>query len=642
MVKLWNDINRRTMLPFFLGFVFLLTFNISFIQNDYIAEYPWAEPSGELLYVTEESPVSYYFQADDDDIYGLTLLYYEAKKPEDVKGNLYTTQLQLLSEQGEELFSYCMINNITKEEENSVGIQLPEGLCLKEGGNYEIQLSSNAPSSENAIGFFKDYWTGGLLVRVFYKWFSRDFVRLICIVSETVLWMGFVLVFSRKKISIEKMFLLASVVLCICWTMMMPCFRVPDEDSHFVRIWGILNHYLLVPENGEIRIPDISVSWQNYTLYYLKNHLAEMNIGAGTRALSCVNMALYNPVVYLLQMIGVGTGRFVAKNIWIICFLGRLVSSVGCSIMIYYAIRWIPYGKTLLALMSLSPVAFQERASLSADAMTYAAVVLLLALCLKIREQKQPVSWRQWGGVTCLILLVASCKVVYFVAAAAVLLIPRSKYVAKRTCYWYRGIVLSFSFILAIGWVKFAGRYLEFTNGGGNAGEKISFVLHNPISYVALLIRTSWEYVGVWMQEMFGSILGYPQRIPVNATLPILLILVFVYEFQHERSRGIKGDRTVVLLSCVVFLTCVLLILSSLYVQWTKGVPSEIIFIHGIQGRYFMPILPFLWGGILKLKNERNAAENSEDIFHAGRMIMCFVLGNLAMLTCVFLGGSFI
>ena len=144
------------------------------------------------------------------------------------------------------------------------------------------------------------------------------------------------------------------------------------------------------------------------------------------------------------------------------------------------------------------------------------------------------------------------------------------------------------------------------------------------------------------MQEMFGSILGYPQRIPVNATLPILLILVFVYEFQHERSRGIKGDRTVVLLSCVVFLTCVLLILSSLYVQWTKGVPSEIILIHGIQGRYFMPILPFLWGSILKLKNERNAAENSEDIFHAGRMIMCFVLGNLAMLTCVFLGGSFI
>ena len=59
MVKLWNDINRRTILPFFLGFVFLLTFNISFIQNDYIAEYPWAEPSGELLYVTEESPVSY-------------------------------------------------------------------------------------------------------------------------------------------------------------------------------------------------------------------------------------------------------------------------------------------------------------------------------------------------------------------------------------------------------------------------------------------------------------------------------------------------------------------------------------------------------------------------------------------------------
>ena len=95
-----------------------------------------------------------------------------------------------------------------------------------------------------------------------------------------------------------------------------------------------------------------------------------------------VNMALYAPVSYIFQVIGIRIADIFSDNTYILVLAGSLANITGCTVLIYYAVKWIPSGKELLTFISLLPMVLQLRCSLSVDAITYAILVLFLAFCL--------------------------------------------------------------------------------------------------------------------------------------------------------------------------------------------------------------------------------------------------------------------
>lgn len=633
---------RRSIMLLLIGVIAIISFNHWYIKDDYIVQFPYVDVSTETMAVTAGHPASVEFTAEKDSIYGFNLYYTKAES-----GDGYTTNFQLL-QCGTVIYS-AVIDNASGYEDQQVQLKVPEGLLLQEGADYEIRLTSDAREEENSLIFHKNYEKDEVCVRIFYRWFSRSFVIRLCSMGELLLLAAAFAMTEKRNASPECLFLFASILLCTCWCVLMPSFRVPDEDSHFVRIFGILEGYFVVPADGRVPIPKIPVAWQQYTPYNMWKHLESANYGTDRKLWDCVNIALYNPLVYIFQLVGVSIGSL-SRNVWITCLAGRMISSIGCSVLIYYAIKWIPYGKWALAVISLCPVALQERASLSADAMTYAAVVLLLAYCMKLGTQKEnSVGWKQLIPLTVMVLMVSSSKVVYFMTAFLVFLIPSDRFSKKKTGKCYKIITVIAAMFLAVGWAAYAGRYLSLTNGGGNSTEKIRWVMHNPLSYVGLMLHTLWKYGALWTTQLTGATLGYPMPFTAGDTLTLIGVIVLVVAFfcKAEKKARVDGNlkrdcecdlrrRGNQILLCFVSLVTVILIMSGLYVQWTKGNPEEIEAIEGIQGRYFLPILPVLYF-VLTSRNEDYESPCKVQL----HCVVISLIQNIAVLTCIVMSSSF-
>lgn len=63
-----------------------------------------------------------------------------------------------------------------------------------------------------------------------------------------------------------------------------------------------------------------------------------------------VNMALYSPISYIFQVLGIGIADLFCNNTYIMVLAGSVTNIAGCTILIYYAIKFIPYGKGALHL----------------------------------------------------------------------------------------------------------------------------------------------------------------------------------------------------------------------------------------------------------------------------------------------------
>ena len=107
-------------------------------------------------------------------------------------------------------------------------------------------------------------------------------------------------------------------------------------------------------------------------------------------------------------------------------------------------------------------------------------------------------------------------------------------------------------------------------------------------------MNTLAVYAGSWFDDMLGLRLGWQ-----DVTLPrILIVCVAILGcFTAVKSAGEPtyfkpGKRTVAIAAAVC---CSLMIMAALFLVYT---PEGAQFIYGVQGRYFLPLLPLFMLGI--------------------------------------------
>ena len=121
---------------------------------------------------------------------------------------------------------------------------------------------------------------------------------------------------------------------------------------------------------------------------------------------------------------------------------------------------------------------------------------------------------------------------------------------------------------------------------GNRIIDQAKWIAEHPIQYLAVLGRTILDYFGNFIREMEGQNLSW-----YNIYLPSLLtsIQIGLVALIAMRDEGLKETekmrKNILLLSAV----SVLIICTSLYVWWTPAGSSRIV---GLQGRYFLPLIP--------------------------------------------------
>lgn len=602
--------------------------------TDYIAADAYLTPSSEKIYVSKENDLVFSISPTEKTIRSILFQVGLPKQPSDSYSTMIT-----ISQEGEQLYSTTIKNDggmisevesLSSEDgldEEPTEFIFDEAIKLTNlSETYTVSISSDAPNDMSAYSFHlnDDGSVWHRLTYLIFKFYIRIiFCVLLC--SAISLFFYFILLDRDKNVKAnssntrntfehpENVFLLVSLILCGLFMLVMPTFLVPDSANHFVRAYGITKGYFIIPSNGQIQIPDNLIPYKSYTFtpyIVVKNFFTSIHYD-NLINYDVVNMALYSPFSYLLQAFGIGIANLISNNVYVLYYSGVICNIVGCTAILFLAIKYIPYGKNVILVLSIMPMAVEQRASLSVDAFTYAMTIAVISFVIYFREKKKKMTKNEIAFMFLIIFFMASCKVIYFIAALLILLIPYECFGSKIRNIVTKTIGMITLMTTSIGWFLLANGYLSQTRGGSSASAKLSYIIHNPIRYFYILNSNLWDNGCDYLFGLFGNKLG-STNIEISNSLVFVGLLAVFTVFIIAFLKKINTDLTMRIAMLIIAIGMIALILSSLYIQWTSEAAMTYS-VEGVQGRYFLPVIPFMLFAFLGSEGIKDTNNSSID-----------------------------
>lgn len=309
-------------------------------------------------------------------------------------------------------------------------------------------------------------------------------------------------------------------------------------------------------------------------------------------------VAVLNPVSYLPQVPALWLGERLGLSPMALFYLGRLAGLAAGILLTFFAIRAIPVHSYAFAAIALLPTILFSRSTFDADQFTNGLAFLFLAMVIREIVAEGPMPPRIVAVLALTAFLLAQCKSAYLFLPFFALAIPRSRFrlsggkAAACTLVIVPGLAASAAWMLLLKDGFFEGiRYVTWS-GAVFPDLQVRWVLSNPLEYAAVLLRTVFltSFIPVTILGLIG-IFGPPVMLPplLYPVFAIALAAVFIAEPsgmpERLRSWSVRVLATVLLASSVG------MILTLLYVQWTR-VGSPVV--EGFQGRYLYPMIPLV------------------------------------------------
>ena len=444
----------------------------------------------------------------------------------------------------------------------------------------------------NLLGKNKVLWTTIGIYAIILILFEKSLTpRFFGIVAGGFL--GYIILFwfinYKKELKIENIFLLLVIPLGGLMLVLIPLGNVPDEKAHLARAYEISEGHLisLITEDkkaGRLLPAEIyNLDKFDYSYVEVKNNI--FNKSEERKFVEFPTSALYSFVSYIPQVIGILAGKVINAPVYVAAYMGRMVNFIVFTLLIYFSIKISPVAKKVILLLSLMPIMLQEAISLSPDAFTYGASVLLFALVFNKIQSRDKLEIKDYVLISILCVVIALCKIVYLPLCLLITLIPKESYggVKKKWLFIVPLAILVVLFNLI--WLYLAKRFLIFAAYDVNL-QKV-FVLRDPFNYITTIFRTIYFNGQEVVEGMFSKFLEcFTIKMPyITVYLNMIIFGILCYK---EKSSCNYTNRITKLVVGVIILGIFILINTSLYLQWTKTYAEMV---EGIQGRYFLPIL---------------------------------------------------
>lgn len=431
----------------------------------------------------------------------------------------------------------------------------------------------------------------------------KTFFFVIFLLMALVLFLG-VLVIDKAKL--ENIYIILALGIGVIYILIFPTGTVPDGRTHFGTVYAQASKLLgveSVDEEGRTILYE-----KGYVLYTHPDKNSYIDIyenwksdcektEESLQAASVIDNSMF---YYFPQIIGVTFARLFSLNaFWVMC-LGRIFSLFSYAILNWLAIKFMPFGKMIIFITSLLPMALELGTSYSYDSFLIALSYFSIAYNFYLIYDKEIVQIRDWIVLVVLSVLICNIKVVYIFIPMLCLLINKKKCVRKTIgC-----LAVGFGGALCVALTQLANILNMF--GSGNSSTMISeevvsyytlgYVLTNPLKSLWILYGTIVEKLDFYFTSMLGTSLGWFEiQIPfvVGVAFFVLILLASV---RHENEIVFVDlkQRSFYIAVCVMSFLAVELALMLSYTIWGAEV------IEGVQGRYFLPFLPILVLGIMR------------------------------------------
>lgn len=398
----------------------------------------------------------------------------------------------------------------------------------------------------------------------------------------------------------EWLYLVCALLLGLVYLTSLTPLSAPDEVHHYQSAYELSNVLLLRADKRELG-DSADFDYTDFTGH--QNTAAgysRIASGADAPAEQGQEIAIPTPrersyfPMYLPQAMGIALARVLDLNFIWTFWLGRLFNLLFYVLLTWWAIRTLPRFQTIFFLVALAPMSLQQAASFSYDAFVNALSLLLLALLLKAILEEGTVKKRTLVAALIVNILLSPAKIVYYPITALALLIPKSRFRNRKTriLFLFAFFLLPLLFMLLFRLqiltanVTAAERSVASWDGGYN--YTLPFLLSHPARTAKLFVLTVLRGFAGWMADTVGCLLsGLSLPLPKWIPLMYLALLFFATIRKEQEAPCLRGRER--LSFGAVSIIVGLLIMLSMCLGWTSDT-SEVIL--GVQGRYFIPIMP--------------------------------------------------
>lgn len=426
----------------------------------------------------------------------------------------------------------------------------------------------------------------------------------------------FAIAFERLRnkcdwLSLEIIVCFFVLILGIAFSVVFPPFSIPDETAHYRSVYSISNALLLRGTDAVMRADDLSfleAAYQNGGYisqeYYqslignLRLFIEDPSLIDTDRVAPFSFAGVKIPHVYLASAVGFSISQIAGFSTIVSIYFARFFNLAVYIVLLFIAIRNIPQGKRILSVVALLPMTIHQVASLSYDATILGMAFLLLALILKAISEERRISRKEAIAIVVISCLLAPCKVVYSLISLLALFISNDKFESRLQGIVFKVLVFGLS-ILYICLTSLFSISLIAENQApeeGMRGYALSSIAERPGWFINLFINTCFERSDFLLFSMLGYWLGSFQeglQLPIAFFMPFLFILLLA----AIRNRKEYPLRPAIRISMLAIFVCVFLLTTlTMFLAFTK-IGFEVI--DGVQGRYFLPVLPLLLFGLM-------------------------------------------
>jgi uncharacterized membrane protein len=261
----------------------------------------------------------------------------------------------------------------------------------------------------------------------------------------------------------------------------------------------------------------------------------------------------------------------------IVFYAGRIVNLLVTVMLIALAIRAAPQYASMFAAAALLPMSLYEFASLSADAPTIALAWLFTALLLAPPR-------RTWVIAVAGFAL-ALCKPAYFLLALLAFVMPLR---------WRQKIAIlgatAFGTLLSLVAAS-RGVYNARAGQPVDAGAQIRCIVSDPIHFGHVMLHDLATNGRFYIEEMIGRFGANQLKLsPIIITVEILLLIAVAITC----GAALRARIRITALAIVMMTVCGILL--SQYLIWSVVCGDAL---EGVQGRYFLEILPLFLAAIV-------------------------------------------
>jgi len=415
------------------------------------------------------------------------------------------------------------------------------------------------------------------------------------------------------------------IVLCI----IVPPFQAPDELAHIERADQISRGIMI----SEVFGGTIDGSWiamgANYQPMWFHSDVKQTvsvarEVGSiqwsGPKDhVNFQNTAQYGPILYFPQAIGLLCGRLLGFSLVRSLILARVINGLVACVVGFLALSICRRGRALTFTTLLLPMTLSQFGSASQDALLFALSIHVIAMASVTLIEKRSASFVEFVvfAFTVVAITTARPPMLAFALLAPAFLDRRDPEL------WSKLGVAAIAIALIVLWM----RILPTLTPPVAAEMSPSSQIHRLVSDPLLLPKVMTKYFSAnrrWLPETLVGNLGWtdapmPQWYYVTAAGVLLASLI---------APGNSGSMAwPAMLAIVTFIALVIGLCVALFVTWT---PVHNATIYGIQGRYFLPMLPLLAWTTPEYRSRAKC-----EIWPGWYAILLFPLMTLAVTTAV-------